>query len=519
MIPERAPRRALALATAAALLGLTLAACAQPPLSPPPPAPDSSPSAVSAISLRLFLEQPETIVGGGLPATIVLTHTGPAALRVPDPQEEMPFIFAFRRQKDGPVVATWSYQRKAETLSGERAPTRALLEVELPPGQEARYTIDLARLASEPLPAGRYLVSALYRHGGSVLASDSVAVAFRSLQPTSWRCVGDDDKLAVAATQPSGEGRTLVLAREGRSGRPELGGWQTLGSSALEDPQPTPAIDGTEGRPGWRWFAWLDRGQATAAVVWSGQKHLQASPVDLALSQPRLLAPGWQTQAGDGLFYIQGRLPSGPPAVQRLRFARAESAADQPWACPADALGDPQLSYGPTGEPQLLWAEARNRGFALLARPVATPSALPRELLSTTGRLLAWQAAVRYESGAPAIALLVAREREGQPTWLRLAWSPEAPELAEQPIDAPSTPAALADAAWSVSAQSRPPASALAASSSSLQLWTAGSGWHTLASGAPTRFAALVPALDGATPVTWVLWLAPDGSLRAHRAP
>ena len=76
-----------------------------------------------------------------------------------------------------------------------------------------------------------------------------------------------------------------------------------------------------------------------------------------------------------------------------------------------------------------------------------------------------------------------------------------------------------ADAAWSVSAQSRPPASALAESSSSLQLWTEGSGWHTLASGAPTRFAALVPALDGATPVTWVLWLAPDGSLRAHRAP
>jgi len=72
MILERAQR--LTSAAAAVLLGIALAACTERPPSPHPPAPASasSPSAVSALSLRLLLEQPETIVGGGLPLAVGL---------------------------------------------------------------------------------------------------------------------------------------------------------------------------------------------------------------------------------------------------------------------------------------------------------------------------------------------------------------------------------------------------------------------------------------------------------------
>ena len=383
----------------------------------------------NALSLSCTPARGHAFVGESLPVRTVLTNGTAQMVDAVSPHSPVPppLTFELRAPTSGKVIHQLEPRGMPEDPDGGRYEPEDPLVHPLQPGQDLTFNHDLCEVAGAALVPGDYQLVARYTLDGAEVLAPAVGLRIEAPMlhhlaslacPMQW--------LVCTAYDHLGDDEVLVLAREPFSDEVgdgmfyrwvELPGARQLDSLAL-------AIHTTAEAEG-RWMAWIQDGQAAAALPWGNVLSARVPPLELDLESAILAEPGFQMPDGSGLFVAAGGAPGGA-YVAWLRFSdqvgKRGSAVPLATDLPARVLA----RYDPDprgGRMHLVWAEPSTSGVKILRRTFlgdGQPEDADPELLLTRDAPLCALELHPLGSGEHAFVHALLGPERGQMSYFRL---------------------------------------------------------------------------------------------------
>lgn len=435
---------------------------------------------MTGIDFSLSLSRADVISGETLMLDAIVRNESPSTVRIRT-SPPVPIEYELRTT-DGNLRFTASalaYRRSLE--AGLQLPPETETSVDLRPGESRRFRQDPALYLRQPLPPGKYLLSATLEVDGAAVQSAPLEInvnAARIRHLAFCHCALAGSMVAVF-DHTDGAGRNWIFSREtsglqldaGVARRLEIGAEGRRIQEVAATVHVAPRLMG-------RWAAWLEDGSLRLVGPGAGP---HPDPLPIALGQPRLVQPGFSLRDGSGVFIVAG-LADGRAVMQLVTASHQRAAIAAPAAL-YRTLPERLLARWEEAEEgrepilRLLWADWTGGQTRLFARPYSltgkTLAPGPKQIHARAARMLALELDPLGEDAGWAHALFEAARPDEGPVYVRvpLAGPPASPE--ESPLPPPPKPASdwaisglgtggllvlarIEDRIWVASARGRP---------------------------------------------------------------
>lgn len=441
---------------------------------------------MQGLAIATFPVAPTAISGESLPFRTVLENRGATPIQVPSPDSPSQFTYELRSQREGgrtyAVSAAGRNRRRAVHVP---APVPVRYET-LDPGQRLEWTEDIADFLNEGIEPGKYSVTAAYADGNVISPKTQVTVLPDNVESLSSTPSGSS--LASVQAHRRADGAVNILQRESLKD-PRETVFYPLQSLPAGIPVSVATTTDVVPAGSGRWFAWLRGRTLAASVGWGDRTIITPDPVNLDVTQPELLSPGYQVAVGTALFGIIDRRGN---TVHLLAYRADESGLRRHWTAALTSGGAAKVEWNcqSDGSVTVVWEEpATGRLLSQEFRADGHPLEAAARVRSSS-RPAAWSVA---PSGPLAISVL--REVEGSYRYARLGAAPMA------------DPHPIAHLGGVVAWGFNPTAESVAivaATASGISQTHPGGAWETLVETANPRMMHVFTIEGGASWVEWV---------------
>lgn len=396
-----------------------------------------------AIELKASLLQDVAMVGESINMVVSVTNIGDASVEVHDPRIENPFIFNLISPDSGQVLDYFSETKYWSAVNPQIGPRQPSL-MNLEPGNTLEFHVDVGDLVVDPIPPGRYYITANYLLDDENYESPEMEIAIRAHQVMTFTgfVTEIENALITASMSKDDSGSAYMMNRESRSGHPGLGvtrRWVPLGDD-IEKPSVSLAINAAE-QPvvGW-WFAWLEGGRVGAAWNWEARliTTFEAKPV--GFESAALIERGLRTDRSRASFLVAGS--EGEKAkLKLLTFNFVPSAPQQSPETRTFNLGQslPErivaryIIEGEAKKAQLVWADMADEITRIYLHTLdldgPEDQGQPVLLLERSGKMVAMEMEHQGDSEQGVVdALFGPEDRDKLMTYLRIPLSGGKPE-------------------------------------------------------------------------------------------
>jgi hypothetical protein len=335
--------------------------------------------------------------GESLIVKSTVQNRGASAVTVPSAQAASPL--SYRLEPDGTPGASrydLSYELYyTQTRIGLASGSRLQIKENLPPGGVQLRSEDIALYNQQPFEIGKYRLTGAWTQGDYQAVSGFTRVVVSQPKIEAWSseiCRRSEELHSVFAHRRE-DGDVVIYERSSRSNRPEFGVFRPrvrLGKkTAVGGVAPAVILeDSGQGV----WFAWMADGKLQVAGALADELNAQPPGQAVGVSNPVLVAPGFQLGPGRVVFFVAGGAQGGT-ALEL--WGASSSEVRRFWKAPLGPAGDIRvLARKVQGAPEFIVVveERTKAGHRLWRRDYGLRGVRsePRILAEFNKPLLAW---------------------------------------------------------------------------------------------------------------------------------